>query len=141
MPTCTAPTHPTAPGPATDGHVVLGVQFTTGYDPSSWACFAPAPIGCDGTDWPPLTSMQRYAAAREAGECVPPSVSVWREQDRRRQAAAESEARAQRCGECGQPANREHRGSIQCACGATVAPNPVVAWGPGPACDDRKAAQ
>lgn len=59
------------------------------------ACRAPGPESCLGTDWPPMTSWQRYTAERLAGERVPPSVSTWREQDRRRQAAIERESREQ----------------------------------------------
>lgn len=86
----------------------------TGAYPVAVSCEAPLPPTCQGTDWPPLTSMQRYAAERAAGTRVPPSVSQWRHADMVRQAAAEQRIRAGR--------------------------EPVaVAWGPGPACDDRKA--
>jgi hypothetical protein len=49
---------------------------------------APAPATCQGTDWPPMTPWERYAAERAAGVRVPPSVSTWREADVRRQAEA-----------------------------------------------------
>ena len=79
-------------------------------------CLAPAPAACEGTEWPAATSWARYAQDRAAGSRVPPSVSVWRPEDARRQAAADREARGQ---------------------ALTVAR--TVAWMPGSACEDRKA--
>lgn len=120
---------PTAPMPAR-GRYSLGRAPARSTAPSGpvtverdreWAahqdlCPALGPATCQGpTDWPPMTSWERYAAQRLAGERVPPSVSSWREQDRRRQAAAERMARD----------------------GAPVSEPRAVAWGPG--CDDRKA--
>lgn len=57
---------------------------------------APAPAGCTGTDWPPTTPWERYAAERRAGIRVPPSVTTWRAADVERQAAAERMSREPR---------------------------------------------
>jgi hypothetical protein len=108
---------PTLPTCTNDLALWSDALVWTGSEPPPSTCPAPAPATCEGTDWPPMTSMQRYAAERATGDRVPPSVSVWREQDRRRQAAAERAIREQ--GPSGEPR--------------------VVAWGPGPACEDRKA--
>jgi len=77
-------------------------------------CEAPHPSACQGTDWPPMTALQRYAEDRRLGQRVPPSVSTWRPEDVRRQQEADALARAQ--------------ATVQ----STVAP---VA--PGPACEER----
>jgi hypothetical protein len=124
MQTCTAPTRPMRIVLDPDGDP----DFQEGW-PCQWglACgllpgeLAPPPPTCQGSEWPPATSWQRYGEDRAEGERIPPSVpaSSWREQDRRRQAAAERSIREQ--GPSGEPR--------------------VVAWGPGPACDDRKAAE
>jgi hypothetical protein len=91
------------------GSDVLGVTFTPGYDPSSWACEAHEPPTCQGTDWPPMTPIQRYAEDRRLGQRVPPSVTTWRPQDVRRQQDADAMARSQVTGR---------------AAGAPVSPGP-----------------
>jgi hypothetical protein len=120
MQTCTAPTYPTC------GHDPLAEQRACNTRLFSYRgadvdalTYAPALTTCQGTEWPPPTSWQRYAQDRAGGERIPPSVlaSSWREQDRRRQAAAERSIREQ--APTGEPR--------------------AVPWGPGPACDDRKA--
>lgn len=93
----------------------LGCRIACRSMPPRETCTAPLPPGCQGTDWPPLTSWERYAAERREGVRVPPSVSTWRLQDVRRQAAVEREARGQ----------------------APEQPR-VVAW--GPSCEDERPA-
>lgn len=117
MTTCTAPTttRPSVLDPDGDPDFKHGWSCDwAGTEPAEGeVCTAEPPAGCSGpTTWPPLTSWERYVAERAAGERVPPSVSVWREQDRRRQAAAEREIRE----------------------GATARPAGLVTWGPGPTC-------
>lgn len=130
MSTCTAPTLATCPGrssgeaypPSCATHVWRDGSFLptqTGGSAMSFQhhagdhCPAPGPASCEETDWPPQTSWERYAAERAAGTRVPPSVSVWREQDVRRQAAADREALAQ----------------------APVQEPRVLPWGHGPGCE------
>jgi len=72
-------------------------------------CVAPVPQACHGTDWPPRTTMQRYAEDRRLGQSVPPSVTTWRPQDVRRQQDADAMARSQVTGR---------------AAGAPVSPGP-----------------
>lgn len=126
MTTCTAPTCPTATGP-TDHGTTQDRPLSHWGDTSDgvvaelvadFGPMAPLPPTCWGTDWPPLTSWERYAAERRGGVRVPPSVSVWREQDVRRQAAAEREARSQAPEQPAEPR--------------------VVAW--GPSCEDERPA-
>jgi hypothetical protein len=123
MTTCTAPDHPTSEirygtHDACDSYPWTGA-LAERLEVRLFSCSAPAPQSCEGTEWPPATSWQRYGEDRASGSRIPPSVSTWREQDRRRQAAAEREAREQA------PAHAAR----------------AVAWGPAPACDDRKAAE
>ena len=95
MTTCTAPT----PAQITlDPDYENGRPRTWEVDmPPAWTadrCPAPAPLICQGTDWPPMTSTQRYAEDRRLGQRVPPSVSVWRPEDVRRQQEADARIRA-----------------------------------------------
>lgn len=112
MPTCTAPTLPPCP---TDHAPAL--WHACGSLPSCEAtpdgCLAPALAICEGTDWPPMTSWELYAAERREGTRVPPSVSTWRPQDVARQREADRFARAQ------VPAQEPR----------------VLHWGPGPGCE------
>ena len=96
MPTCTAPT----PAQST-----LDPDYENGWSrtweaggPPAWTagrCDAPAPVTCRGpTTWPPPHIWQRYAEDRRLGQRVPPSVSVWRPEDVRRQQEADARIRA-----------------------------------------------
>lgn len=109
MQTCTAPMSADPITLDPDGDPDFQAGWTCDWTAANGdGCTAVTPVSCEGTDWPPLTSWQRYAQERRAGERVPPTVSVWREQDRRRQAMVAGE-RA--------PQDRQ------------------VAWGPGPSCE------
>ena len=97
MPTCTAPTLPTTPDrthhEARPGRCGLHPNDLRAAD--CLGSHAPAPLTCQGpTTWPPPTAHQTYAEDRRLGQRVPPSVSVWRPEDVRRQQEADARIRA-----------------------------------------------
>jgi hypothetical protein len=115
MTTCAAPTLSTC----SDVHSwnVADTRIVVDYrDPRGLIAADGPSVTCQGTEWPPPTSWARYAQDRASGSRVPPSVSAWRPEDARRQMDADRRLRER-----------------------APAKPAVVAWEPGPACDDRKA--